>query len=156
MAKKSETEQVLELLTYGVYVITAGQLGAEEAYLTPWLSQVSKTPPMLGFSVAKEEHLAELPCPGTPVVVNLLRAGQKTLAEYFLRSRGQAGDDPDATFSAAGNGCPYLDRALAILECTCTGTVDACDRVLLLCQIDSARMLAEGQPLTLRQTGLEP
>ena len=155
--KKPEMDQALELLTYGAYVVTAAKDGREAAFLTPWLSQVSLDPPALALSVAAGTPAYELLMAGAPFVVNILRAGQKTLAESFRED--EVGGDPlrGAARGEAANGCPYLTEALAIIECTPQSSVNSLrGYTLIIGEAASARILAEGQPLTLRQTGLPP
>ena len=110
---------------------------------------------MLGFAVEKQDSLAEMLSPCVPLVVNVLRAGQRPLAEHFLTARQDAQGDPGASFSTAGNGSPYLEQTPAILESACSGVVESGHRRLFVSGIASARMLSDGQPLTLRQAGLE-
>lgn len=155
MAKK-EVDQALGLLTYGVYVVTTARDGRRGAALTPWVSQVSLKPPLVSFSIPRGHLLTELLGEGAPFVVNVLKAGQKPLAEAFV---GDAPED-DAlrgrSESMTESGCPYLSEALAIVECAVQGTVDAGKgAVLVLGQVTRASLLSEGQPLTLRQTGIK-
>ena len=154
MAKK-DVDQALGLLTYGVYVVTTATGERRGAALTPWVSQVSLKPPLVSFSIPRGHPLTELLGEGAPFVVNVLKAGQKPLAEAFV------GDAPEDALrgrpeGATESGCPYLSEALAIVECAVQGTVEAGKgAVLVLGQVTGASLLGEGQPLTLRQTGMK-
>lgn len=152
-----EMDQALDLLTYGVYVITCAPGGTPEATLTPWLSQVSLQPPALAFAVPKAAPIHDLLAGGAPFVVNILRAGQKTLAEQLLSGSGD-GDGLGGLESAeADNGAPYLVEALATLQCEAGGSMDTGkDFTLFVGKMTAARILSSGQPLTLRQAGINP
>jgi flavin reductase (DIM6/NTAB) family NADH-FMN oxidoreductase RutF len=149
--------QALRLLTYGVYVITTAREGREEAFLTPWLSQVSLQPPTLALSVPPASPAHELLAGGAPFVVNILKAGQKTIADAFAEPPGGEGALRGRPTSQADNGCPYLSEALAIIECEPAGRLDTGrGGTIVVGSATSATLLAEGQPLTLRQTGMDP
>lgn len=155
MAKK-EIDQALGLLTYGVYIVTTARDGRRCAALTPWVSQVSLKPPLVSFSIPRGHLLTELLGEGAPFVVNVLKAGQKPLAEAFV---GEASEDDGLRGRPEGvteSGCPYLSEALAIVECAMQGAVDAGKgAMLVLGQVIGASVLSEGHPLTLRQTGIK-
>jgi flavin reductase (DIM6/NTAB) family NADH-FMN oxidoreductase RutF len=154
--KQTETERALELLTYGLYVVTTAKDGRTAAFLTSWLSQVSAAPPAVALSVPEGSPAHELLAGGAPLVVNILRAGQKSLAEHFLGE--PEGDDPlrGAPAEPASNGVPRLSEALAILECEVEGSVQIGGRALFVAGVSGARVLTDGQPLTARQAGLPP
>ncbi len=155
MAEQSEIKRALALLTYGVYVITTPGDGARGAYLTPWLSQVSLQPPALGFSVAGDEPVTEDLQPGALFLVNVLRAGQKELAERFVGDSGSNGES--AHLDTAPNGCKFVPEALATIECRLSATLETGKHFrLYVGEVTDASVLRDGQPLTLRQTGLDP
>lgn len=150
-------DQALRLLTYGMYVVTTTSDGEEAAALTEWLSQVSLHPPVLAVSVPEGSAVFQILSEGAPFVVNILKAGQKTLAEAFADAA--ASQDPlrEHATERAANGCLYLPDALAFLECNPGLSVDLSRGALLFTgEVASATILSEGQPLTLRQTGLDP
>ncbi len=155
MADK-ELEQVLGLLTYGVYIVTTAKDDQYAAILTPWLTQVSVKPAVVAFSAPRDSPVSQMLSSGSSFVVNVLRAGQKTLAEDFLAkdepSDPLRGHEHDVT----EGGVPFLKSSLATLECSYQATVDTGkDFVLVVGEATRASVLAAGQPLTLRQTGLQ-
>ncbi len=150
-------DQALRMLTYGVYVITTAQDGQEEAFLTPWLSQVSLQPPLLALSVASDLPAHDLLVGGAPFVVNVLKAGQKTVADLFSQPAPEGEPLRGQPISHARNGCPYLSEALVFLECDAAGRLDTGrDSTLVIGSPTSATVLSEGHPLTVRQTGMDP
>ena len=154
---ESSLDRALRLLTYGVYVVSTARDGRQEAFLTPWLTQVSLGPPTVALSVQAGEPAGELLLGGAPFAISVLRAGQKELAEAFRRAAEGDGALRGEPTAIAGNGCPYLADALAVIECDPAGTLDTGKGyTLALGAITSATILSEGQPLTLRQTGMDP
>lgn len=152
---ESPLQQALRLLTYGVYVVTAQREGQASALLTPWLSQVTLSPPMLAVSVPISHPMHEPLTGGAPFVVNVLRAGQKTVAEDCARDAADAFRGHESAMTEGG--IPYLSAALAIVECEPAGSMDTGrGYTLVLGTPTAAAVLADGQPLTLRQTGMEP
>ncbi len=148
-------QKALRSLIYGVYVVSATQDDDNLMLLSPWVAQVNLDPPTLGVSLPADSALANLLGSGSPFVVCILRAGQKTLAEQFLQEDQNVGED--YALAQAENGAPYLADALAILECEHTGSVENLgDHAILLGKVSAARMLSDGHPLTLRQTGFDP
>ncbi len=148
-------QKALRYLIYGVYVVSATQDDDNLMLLSPWVAQVNLDPPTLGVSLPANSALANLIGSGSPFVVSILRAGQKTLAEQFLD--GDQGIGDGHLLAQAENGVPYLADALSILECEHAGSVENLgDHTVLLGKVTAARMLADGHPLTLRQTGFDP
>lgn len=151
---ESPLQQALRLLTYGVYVVTTQREGQASALLTPWLSQVTLSPPMLAVSVPISHPTYEPLIGGAPFVVNVLRAGQKTVAEDFTRDAADSFRGHESAMTESG--IPYLSAALAIIECEQAGSMETGKGyTLVLGTPVAAALLADGQPLTLRQTGLE-
>lgn len=149
-------DEALRLLTYGVYIITTAREGEEAALLTEWLSQVSLQPPTLALSVPPNVPAARMLASGAPFVVNILKAGQKTLAEDFAATEVESRPLQAHPTERAGNGCPYLSEALAIIECEPGATYEVGTGAVLVTGVAiEARLLHEGQPLTLRQTGFD-
>ena len=154
---ESSLDRALRLLTYGVYVVSTAGDGRQEAFLTPWLTQVSLQPPTVALSVRRDTPAGELLLGGAPFAISVLRAGQKELAEAFRAPAEGNGALRGHAAAEAGNGCPYLAEALAVIECDPAGTLDTGrGYTLALGAITSATILSEGQPLTLRQTGMDP
>ena len=148
-------QKALRSLIYGVYVVSAAQDDDSLMLLSPWVAQVNFDPPTLGVSLPADSALANFIVSGVPFVVSILRAGQKTLAEQFLH--GDQGIGEGRSLAQAENGAPYLADALAILECEHAGSVENLgDHTILLGKVTAARMLSDGHPLTLRQTGFDP
>ncbi len=149
-------DEALRLLTYGVYIVTTAQEGEEAALLTEWLSQVSLQPPTLALSVPPDMPATRLLASGAPFVVNILKAGQKTLAEDFASDRETSEALRAHPTERASNGCLYLTEALAIIECDPGATYEVGTGGMLITGVATgATLLQEGQPLTLRQTGFD-
>lgn len=155
MADK-ELEQVLGLLTYGVYIVTTAKDDQYAAILTPWLTQVSVKPAVVAFSAPRDSRVSQMLSSGSSFVVNVLRAGQKTLADDFLTNEEASGPLRGHEHDVTEGGVPFLKASLAMLECSYQATVDTGkDFVLVVGEATRASVLTAGQPLTLRQTGLQ-
>lgn len=137
---RSRIAPVLGRIPSGVYILVAGD-GKERrtGLLTSWVQQASFDPPQVTIAVNKSRYLIDWLKEGSPVTLNQVAKGDKTLFRQFSK-----GFDPDAdAFQGmdvvpANNGLVALSSALATMEGTVCGQMDAGDHRILLVTITDA------------------
>ena len=148
---KSRIAPVLGRVPSGVYILVAGDAtGRKTGLLTSWVQQASFDPPQVTVAVNKSRYLIDWLKVGSPVTLNQIPKGDKTLFRHFSK-----GFDPDAdAFQGmdavpANNGLVALSSALATMEGTVCGHIDAGDHRILLVTIADAvnhQDLSQGEP----------
>jgi flavin reductase (DIM6/NTAB) family NADH-FMN oxidoreductase RutF len=148
---KSEFDNVLARIPYGVSVVTMGRGGAkvENGLTVSWMSQVSFDPPMLMVAVDKLHYSVDLLRSTKNFCVNLLGENQATLAGRFAK-QATTGDDKlaDVAQRPAQSGAAILTDAVAYFDCEVVSLVEAGDHLVVLGRIEDAVVLNERAPLT--------
>jgi flavin reductase (DIM6/NTAB) family NADH-FMN oxidoreductase RutF len=149
---------VLRLFTYGLYALTTRKGDQVNACTVNWLTQVSFDPPLIALSVENTAvSLDYLRSSGT-FAVCVFAHGQRELAGRLGRSlqRGPqklenlAWLEDDAAMADAP---PVLAETLGFLRCAVESETPAGDSTLLVARITDARLVHEGEPLTMREAG---
>ncbi len=152
LAKKT----VLRQFTYGLYAVTAAHEGERGVFTANWLSQVSFEPPLIVLSVERESSTLPLIRASGRFVVCPFAAHQRELAGALGRPKHRAGDK-FATLNLAvvetATGDPALADALGYVVCQVEAEMQAGDSIVFLAQVIEARILSEGDPLTMRDAG---
>jgi flavin reductase (DIM6/NTAB) family NADH-FMN oxidoreductase RutF len=139
----------LAKIPYSVSVVTVGLGGVENGLTVSWCSQVSFTPPMLMFSIAKTHYSTDLLKDHGRFVLNLLSSEQSKVAAHFAK-QSMLGEDKIDQFPTrpAKSDVPILTEALAYFDCRVTETVEAGDHLIVLGAIEDAGVLNQGKTLT--------
>ena len=152
LAKKT----VLRQFTYGLYAVTAAHEGERGVFTANWLSQLSFEPPLIVLSVERESPTLPLIRASGRFVVCPFAAHQRELAGALGRPKHRAGDK-FATLNLAvvetATGDPALADALGYVVCRVEAEMQAGDSIVFLAQVIEARILSEGDPLTMRDAG---
>ena len=137
---QSRIAPVLGRIPSGVYILVAGDGQARKTgLLTSWVQQASFDPPQVTIAVNKSRYLIDWLKDGSPVTLNQVAKGDKILFRQFGK-----GFEPDAdAFQGidvvpANNGLVALSSALATMEGTVCGQMDAGDHRILLVTITEA------------------
>ena len=152
LAKKT----VLRQFTYGLYAVTAAHEGERGVFTANWLSQVSFEPPLIVLSVERESSTLPLIRASGRFVVCPFAAAQRELAGALGRPKHRAGDKFAALNLAVvqtATGDPALADALGYVVCRVEAEMQAGDSIVFLAQVIEARILSEGDPLTMRDAG---
>ncbi|MGF1566739.1 MAG: diflavin flavoprotein [Nodosilinea sp.] len=135
-------DQALGRISSGLYLITARRGEVSSAMLASWVIQASFQPLGMAIAVAKDRAIESLLHCGDTFVLNVLEEGNyQRLMKHFLK-RFPPGADRFmgiATYEAT-NGSPILAEALAYLECTVTGRLEASDHWILYCTTKTGRV----------------
>ena len=147
-------KQTLRLFTYGLYIVTCAEGDQVNAFTANWLTQVSFDPPLLAVSVENVSKSLPMILRSGKFAVNILRSGQRELAGKLGKS---ALKNPDKlagiSFGTQADGSYTLREALAWIACEVRQSVAAGDSTLLVAEVVNAGILAEGQPLSMAETG---
>ena len=137
---QSRVAPVLGRIPSGVYILVAGDGdGRRTGLLTSWIQQASFEPPQVTVAVNKSRYLIDWLKEGSPVTLNQVAKGDNSLFRHFSK-----GFEPDIdAFEGletvpAKNGLLTLSSAMASLEGTVCGQMDAGDHRILLVTITDA------------------
>ncbi len=153
-------KHVLRLFTYGLYIVTCGDGSQRNAFTANWLSQVSFDPPLVALSVENDAASLPLIQASGAFAVCVPASGSRELAGRLGRSIRRAPDKLEGLrwLQDSGSGGvpadpPILADCLGYLRCQVVSETPAGDSTLLVARIVAAGLLAEGEPLTMRETG---
>lgn len=149
-------KQVLRLITYGLYVMTAAQGEEVAAGTVNWLSQASFEPPLVMAGVKADSNLHRLIEQSGGFAVNILAAGQKDVASAFFRpSTVEDGRINGYAFEPGPQtGAPLLLDTPAWFEARVTDAVKRGDHTVFVAQVVEAGLRDEqAKPLVMWDTG---
>ena len=147
-------KKALRSMTHGVYVVGVCEGGKLNAFTATWLTQVSFEPPLLAAGVRKDSVSFQMMDRSRVFTLNILGAGQKTLAQHFLKPAHLGGDKLAGVAHRVGKtGAPILEEAMACLECRVRMIVPAGDHSIIVGEVIEAEVYREGEALSLRETG---
>jgi len=144
----------LRMISYGLYVVTSASPIERGAFLCNWLTQCSFEPPLIVMSVENQAQSLKVIREAGRFVVNVLESGQSELAGWFGRHSASVGDKlAKRVLMASGSGQPVLPECLAWFECTFNAQMPAGDHVLIVGEVVDARLVRDGKPMMLAETG---
>jgi flavin reductase (DIM6/NTAB) family NADH-FMN oxidoreductase RutF len=147
-------KHVLRLFTYGLYGIMCADGNEVNAFTANWLSQVSFDPPLVVVSVENVTKSLPMILHSRKFTVNVLRSGQRDLAAKLGKSGLKVPDKmAGISYDMPLEGYPVLHDALAWVACEVRNTMPAGDSTLILGEVVDTGILAEGQSLTMAETG---
>ena len=147
---------VLRQFTYGLYAVSAAHDGDRGIFTANWLSQASFEPPLVMLSVELDSSTLPLIRRSGRFAICPLEAGQRELAWALGRPRKRTGDKfakLDLKVIVTASGVPALADALGFVVCQVESEIAAGDSVVFVAEVIEARVLAEGEPLTMREAG---
>lgn len=136
-----------------VYSVSSFHGGASNMHICTYVTAVSMQPKRLMVALFKGTRTLGLVEQERRFVLQLLAAGQHRLIPLLGRKSGH-NTDKLASLERRGlltiwNGVDVLDEALAWMDLSVIGTMDAGDHVMMLCDLIRYRNHREGAPLTL-------
>ncbi len=152
-------KEALHRLPYGFYSITSRHGDEVNAMVGNWLTQVSFTPRLIMFALAKKAYTHGVVAAGGVFAVNFFNRGDQESMMPFTKARARRPDKMDTAQWTPGpeTGCPILAGAAAYVECRVHQLVDVGgDHDLLVGEVVGAGILkpgGEGTTLMLRDVG---
>lgn len=149
-------KRLLRSFTYGLFWVTAEYENERGIFTANWVSQASFDPPLLMLSVEKESSTLPLMRQSGCFTIGPFRSDQRELAGDLGRPRMRAGDKITAydleTVSMDAGGFALRD-SLGGLGCEIRSESDAGDSVVLIAEVVEAKVLGDGEPLTMAEAG---
>lgn len=140
---------------YGLYVVGTKVGDEVNAFGANWVTQASFTPPLVAVAAKKGTTSCDGIRDSGVFSVNVLETGQKDLVFSFFKPVSRVGNKfGDVEFYTSTTGSPILQDALAWFECTVVDVVDRGDHTLFVGEVVDAGVHRQGDPLTLKETGL--
>ncbi len=141
----NEFKQVLRQWASGVSVVTACHEGAHHGMTVSAFNSVSVSPPLVSVCLASSARVAELLAASGRFAVSVLSSKQGPVSNHFASSKEE--DRFVGQYFVAGvDGCRLLGGALAQLECNVVSSYEAGDHVIVIGEVQHARVDA-GAPL---------
>ena len=129
----------------GVAVITAlGADGLPLALVVGTFTSVSLDPPLVGFLPDRRSATWPLIEAAGRFAANILGADQAAECSVLA---GQGDKFCGVDWSLSPGGLPVLGNAIAVIECTVDGVVDAGDHVFVLGRVDNLGVQRDAEPL---------
>jgi len=129
----SKIEEVLDLLTHGVYIIGVKHKSKINGMTAAWVNQVSSQPPMISVAVGKSHYTSELIPKAKLFSVNILSPDQIEVARKcgFVSGRNQNKlREEELTYQATG--APILSNCTGYFDCELSHQIEVGDHILFI------------------------
>jgi flavin reductase (DIM6/NTAB) family NADH-FMN oxidoreductase RutF len=147
-------KQALRMFTYGLYIVMCREGEDINGFTANWLTQVSFEPPLLAVSIENSARSLSMILNTQHFTVNVLRTGQRQLAGTLGKSAYKHPEKLSGIdYTLNEQGYPILSAALSWVACEVRQTAPAGDSTLVIAEVIEAGIIAEGQPLTMVETG---
>jgi flavin reductase (DIM6/NTAB) family NADH-FMN oxidoreductase RutF len=145
----SQNEQLgaaIGTIPSGLFIVTSQQNGKTATMLASWVQQAGFEPPSVTIIVGKGRPIESFLTVGSPVVINILAKGDGKSIGHFAKGFAPDVDPFDGVETAiAPSGQPYLTDAIAYLDATVAGSLDAGDHTVILANLNAGERLHEGE-----------
>ena len=129
----SKIEEVLDLLTHGVYIVGVKYESKMNGMTAAWVNQVSSQPPMISVAIGKSHYTSELISKAKSFSINILSPNQIEVARKCGFSSGRDRDKlQEEEFTYQATGAPILNNCTAYLDCTLSHQFEVGDHVLFI------------------------
>jgi len=147
-------KKALRKIVHGVYVTGVRDGAKLNAFTSTWLTQISFKPPLVAIGVNKESISYRMIQSSRVFVINFLGAGQKLLAQHFLKPAHLGGDKLEGIpYRIGKTGAPILEEAAAYVECEVRDIHPGGDHAVVIGEVVEAGVQKDVDPLTLKETG---
>lgn len=138
--------EVSGLFPTGIAVVTARASGSALYGVTiNSFSSVSLDPPLVLFSLARGLHTLDALLSAKAFAIHFLRDDQHHLSARFAKALSSKWDD--VHYREGVTGCPVLEPALALMECTLYAQYDGGDHVIIVGRVEHMEKEAGENPL---------
>ena len=152
---RATRKKVLSKIPYGLFILGSRDNSAEGVMMIAnWISQVSFDPPLLVVSIEEDSDMCSYIETSKYFSVNMLASGNKEIAKAFLKKfKGKKNLQTSFEMSVGKGGMPFLNNAVASLECKVVQSMKAGDHVIFLGEIVDGMDRGDEEILTLKETG---
>ncbi len=148
--------EALNLLSNGVYVLTAATPDMVHAATVTWAGQVSFQPTLVMVALRRNSYLAQAVRKAHRFAINILGEDQSGLAERFFAhytAPAEGAPGPDWPFRMTLGKCPLLTEGMAWLECKLVAEpTSPGDHALMLGEVSGAGLRRQARPMVLHNT----
>ncbi len=148
--------EALNLLSNGVYVLTAAAADTTHAATVTWASQVSFQPALVMVALRRNSHLAQAVRKAHRFALNVIGQDQQELAARFFShytSPAEGTPGHEWPFRLTMGKCPLLTDAIAWLEFKLVAEPPSPgDHALMLGEVTGAGVRKQARPMVLRDT----
>lgn len=110
--------QSLRKLTYGFYIVTAGQGEEKAAGTVCWVSQISFEPPLVMIAIKNGSKLNQMIESGGKFAINIIGKADKPMISPFAReTKVDNGKINGYSYQEGKTGVPIFNQVPAIVEC---------------------------------------
>ena len=148
---------LLNKLTYGLFVMTADALDDRGAMLVTWVVQASFDPPLVAVAVQTGAHTSAVTKRSGTFALNFMADEQRKVAGAFGQEYEKVGDKLQKYPNHPGpaTGSPILDEALGYLECRVRSILETGgDHDIVLGEIIGAQVNRDVPLLTTASSGM--
>ncbi|MGF1459880.1 MAG: flavin reductase family protein [Leptolyngbyaceae cyanobacterium] len=155
MLNEEAKKTLLRKIPHGLYICGVKDGDQMNGFTVSWLMQASFEPPLVVNCVKNDSTSHEMLKKSGVFSISFLEAGQKPLAQKFLKPLHRVGNKfEDVEFyTAPETGCPVIEDTLGYVECEVVGSVEHGDHTVFVGKVVGATVNREGEPLLLEQTG---
>lgn len=148
--------EALNLLSSGVYVLTAATADTLHAATITWAGQVSFQPALVLVALRRNSHLAQAVRKAHRFALNILAQDQMAVAERFFAHYTLPAESPggaESPFRMTVGKCPLLTDGIAWLECKLVAEpTSPGDHALMLGEVSGAGVRRQAKPMVLHDT----
>ena len=147
---------LLNKLTYGLYVVTSDAGEDRGGMLVTWVTQASFDPPMLAVAMQNTAHTYGVVKQSGTFALNFMGDEQRKAAGAFGQEHAKVGDKLAKFANHAGpaTGSPILDDALGYLECRVRGWLPGGDHDIAVAEIVDAQLNRDAALMTTVSSGM--
>lgn len=138
---------VVQQMTYGIYVLTTSFKEEINGMIASWVSQVSYDPPLIMAAVHAHRHSHHLIEQSGCFALHIIQRQQSDFLNRFK--------DPDTRtkfssiqWARGKTGCPILNDCMAYLECEVKASYAPGNHTLFIGKIVNAYFKTEGTPFS--------
>ncbi len=156
MVNEQAKSDLLNKLTYGLYVVTAEAGGERGGMLVTWVMQASFDPPMVAVAMQNSSHTYAVIKRSGAFALNFMADEQRKQAGAFGQEHAKVGDKLGrfAHHPGAATGSPLLDDAIGYLECRVQGWLAGGDHDVVLAEIVDAQLRHDAPLMTTISSGM--
>jgi len=147
---------LLNKLTYGLYVLSAAAGDEHGAMLVTWVTQASFGPPLVAVGVKSNAHTTGIMKQSGTFALNFMADEQRKEAALFGQKHAKVGDKlaGHAYKPGAATGSPILESAFGHLECRIKGWLEGGDHDVVVAEIVGAEMSSDATLMTTASSGM--
>ncbi len=139
-------------LSYGLYVVAAGDKSSGNAYIANTAFQVTAEPPQIAICCNKDNYTSGFIQKSKQFSISILEenASSDTIGKFGFKSGKDTNKFEGSNVIYGETGCPIvLDDSIAYLECELVSTHDVGTHTIFIGKIKNAELLnADKEPIT--------